>query len=77
MFARTEDLKSLDERWHEKGRQAKRRTASLDEHSDSDILRWSLDTDSRRPTGRETDRTWQYRNEMSDETQDIRERDDR
>ena len=77
MFPQSEDLKSIDGRWAERGREAKRTTASLEEWSENDILRWSLDKDSRRPTGKETDRTWRYRNEMGEETQDVRDRHNR
>ena len=74
--------RSLDERWVEKGRQAKETTMSLDEWSDREIGRWDLDTDSRRPTGEQNFRTWEYRKphdevlegEPGDERPDIRER---
>ena len=65
MFPRS-DLRFLDERWHEIGRRAKETTSSLDEWSDRDIKRWDLDTDSRRPTGRENPRTWRYEKPLRD-----------
>ena len=59
MFPRS-DLRYIDERWHQKNRDAKRTTSSLDEWSDRETKRWDLDTDSRRPTGQENPRTWQF-----------------
>lgn len=52
--------KSLDQRWHEKAKQAKRTTFSLEEWSEREIERWDLDDPVRKPTGKKNPRTWTY-----------------
>lgn len=52
--------KSLDSRWHEKARRAKRTTSSLDQWSEREIERWDLDDEVRKPTGRKHPETWHY-----------------
>ena len=61
MFDRSDKgAKSLDERWVEKARIAKRTTDSLDDWSQREINRWDLDAPNREPTGRKNPRTWRY-----------------
>ena len=52
--------KSLDRRWVEFGKMAKRTTSSLDEWSERDIERYDLDDPERKPTGAKNPRTWRY-----------------
>ena len=61
MFTRsTKGDKSLDERWVEKARVAKRTTFSLEDWSDREIARWNLDDPVRKPTGAKNPTTWRY-----------------
>jgi len=61
MFPRSDKgVKSLDERWVEKARTAKRTTDGLEDWSDRAIARWNLDDDGRTPTGKNNQRTWDY-----------------
>lgn len=52
--------KSLDERWIEKARIAKRTTDGLEDWSNREIERWDLDDAERTPTGKKNRRTYQY-----------------
>lgn len=77
MFPQSNDLKPMDERWHRKAQEAKETTSGLDEWSESEITRWDLDEDGRRPTGRENPRTYQYDKPLADVTESGAERRDR
>lgn len=61
MFDRSDKgAKSLDKRWVEKARIAKRTTDGLEDWSDRMIARWNLDDEGRTPTGKNNRRTWEY-----------------
>jgi len=61
MFDRSDTgAKSLDSRWVEKAKTAKRTTDGLEDWSDRQIERWDLDDPVRTPTGRKNPRTWDY-----------------
>lgn len=87
MFAQTQDLRFVDERWHEFARDAKRTTSSLDDWSQREINRWDLDDEVREPTGEFNPRTYEYDPPLEDVVEssperqrrriDIRQRKDR
>lgn len=61
MFDRSDKgAKSLDSRWVEKARIAKKTTDGLEDWSDREIARWDLDDPARTPTGAKNPRTWRY-----------------
>lgn len=72
MFARSQGLKVLDERYHRKAQDAKEQTRSLDDWSPQDIQRWDLDEPHRKPTGRENPRTWTYSKPLRDQNRSKR-----
>jgi len=57
-FREASGSKAIDSEWHEQGRRAKETTFNLSEWGENEIIRWDLDKDTRRPTGRENDRTY-------------------
>jgi len=61
MFVRFDKgAKSLDKRWVEKARIAKRTTDGLEDWSNREINRRNLDDAGRTPTGKNNPRTWDY-----------------
>jgi hypothetical protein len=58
--------KSLDERWVEKAKIAKRTTDGLEDWSTREIQRWDLDDDERTPTGKQNPRTYRYDKPLRD-----------
>jgi len=67
MFDRSDKgAKSLDKRWVEKARIAKRTTDGLEDWSDREIARWNLDDTGRTPTGKNNPRTWDYDKPLRD-----------